>query len=431
MDAEWQPTMGLGPTRLSVFQLAARDRVYILDMLALSETLTEKDWDLLYTEVLAASYIKKLGYGIADDIKLVMETAQSPHAMFDNVVDLSKFAQKLQKDYPTLLKPVNAESMPSKGLSELTRLVLGRPLNKDEQCSDWENRPLREAQLKYAALDAFCLLQIYDELHSAARKKKLDLEDLFEGVQPGAESGQAKRCAVNEDRARPQHPVPGAEFRVVVDTMVQGLGRYLRLCGIDTIVLGNGEHHDQAVKIAQKEGRVVITSGAPYERLKQYLAPGRCFNMDTSLPAQEQLRKYCSSTKLWFVKRNLLTRCVACNVSRYALVAHADMRQLCEFQAIADRQVLGSSTVETLTRNYWAGCSLNLRSGLFSNGTRVQCGGLSFERLGGVETFYVCTSCGKVYWEGSHHIKLKEQMRLANVLSCDAPVVDVPGSSAD
>lgn len=194
MDAEWQPTMGLGPIRLSVVQLAVRDCVYILDMLALAETLTEKDWDLLYTEILAASRIKKLGYGIADDVKLVMETAQSPHAMFDNVVDLSKFAQKLRKDYPTLLKPVNPTAMQYKGLSELTRLVLGMPLNKDEQCSDWENRPLREAQLKYAALDAFCLLQIYDELHCGAREENLDVEVLFEGVRPVTEVHKKAAC---------------------------------------------------------------------------------------------------------------------------------------------------------------------------------------------------------------------------------------------
>lgn len=179
MDAEWMPTMGLGLSRLSVLQLAVRDGVYILDMLELSDKLSEEAWAPLYTEVLAAKSIRKLGYGIADDIKLVAETAVSPLAKFENVVDFAKLVPKLRQDFSVLLlKPENSSDS-RKGLSELTRMVLGLPLNKDEQCSNWENRPLREAQLRYAALDAYCLLQIYDKLHTSAAKKNVDLKDLF------------------------------------------------------------------------------------------------------------------------------------------------------------------------------------------------------------------------------------------------------------
>jgi len=36
-----------------------------------------------------------------------------------------------------------------KGLAELVRLCTGTPLNKDEQWSNWEKRPLRDTQSKY------------------------------------------------------------------------------------------------------------------------------------------------------------------------------------------------------------------------------------------------------------------------------------------
>lgn len=57
---------------------------------------------------------------------------------------------------------------------------------------------------------------------------------------------------------------PG-ELRVVVDTMVQGLGRYLRSCGVDVVILHHTDDHMKAVQIAKEQGRIVLTGGAPYE----------------------------------------------------------------------------------------------------------------------------------------------------------------------
>jgi len=39
----------------------------------------------------------------------------------------------------------------SSGLSELVRLCFGKPLDKSEQISNWENRPLRQSQIIYAS----------------------------------------------------------------------------------------------------------------------------------------------------------------------------------------------------------------------------------------------------------------------------------------
>ena len=45
-----------------------------------------------------------------------------------------------------------------KGLSELVRQCMGRPLNKSEQMSNWERRPLRVEQIQYAGTETFILL---------------------------------------------------------------------------------------------------------------------------------------------------------------------------------------------------------------------------------------------------------------------------------
>eukprot|EP00899_Mesostigma_viride_P008704 jgi/Mesvir1/17835/Mv12925-RA.1 len=53
------------------------------------------------------------------------------------------------------------------GLARVYHAVLGVPLDKTQQASDWGARPLSPAQLRYAATDAWCLLCIYNEVRTA------------------------------------------------------------------------------------------------------------------------------------------------------------------------------------------------------------------------------------------------------------------------
>ena len=50
-----------------------------------------------------------------------------------------------------------------RGLSNLVESVLGRPLDKSMQTSDWQRRPLTRGQVQYAAMDAFCLVAVYQQ----------------------------------------------------------------------------------------------------------------------------------------------------------------------------------------------------------------------------------------------------------------------------
>lgn len=46
------------------------------------------------------------------------------------------------------------EDSAEKGLSLLVQQVLGRPLDKTEQLSNWNKRPLRPSQVRYAGEEA-------------------------------------------------------------------------------------------------------------------------------------------------------------------------------------------------------------------------------------------------------------------------------------
>ena len=51
------------------------------------------------------------------------------------------------------------------GLGYVCEQMLGKAICKAERMSNWENRPLRKAQLHYAALDAYCQVPIIEALN--------------------------------------------------------------------------------------------------------------------------------------------------------------------------------------------------------------------------------------------------------------------------
>lgn len=98
-------------------------------------------------ELLSDPGVIKAGVAVHDDIRFLKGVKKfSP----DGFVDLQSFV----KDY----------GIESSGLKKLAAIVLGFRISKRQQVTDWEAEQLTEAQLIYAATDAWVCHQIYKKL---------------------------------------------------------------------------------------------------------------------------------------------------------------------------------------------------------------------------------------------------------------------------
>lgn len=77
---------------------------------------------------------------------------------------VSGWAVRQLLDVQQLLGPTNPRKFQI-SLSRAVQAVLGKPLDKTQQASDWAMRPLTCEQLVYAANDAHVLTVLYDKLH--------------------------------------------------------------------------------------------------------------------------------------------------------------------------------------------------------------------------------------------------------------------------
>ncbi|OZC07851.1 hypothetical protein X798_05161 [Onchocerca flexuosa] len=101
----------------------------------------------------------------------------------DGMKELATLEQKQEK-----LEVKNVEQNPLlkeiRGLSALCERVLDKPLDKTEQCSVWDRRPLRDLQLRYAALDAYCMLMLYEKCVDWASRLDLSINEICSKQEP-------------------------------------------------------------------------------------------------------------------------------------------------------------------------------------------------------------------------------------------------------
>lgn len=183
IDSEWKPCFGTKKPEVALIQIATKTNVYILDVYTIGNQLQEL-WSELSLMLFENKDILKLGFGITQDMTVIRNTLPALSKVKTHgqgYLDIVTLWKKLVDDYK--YKSVSSQSdcdgtSGKHSLSTIAEICLGKKLNKSDQFSNWEQRPLRESQIIYAALDAYCLLEIYETLDKQCEKYDIPFFDI-------------------------------------------------------------------------------------------------------------------------------------------------------------------------------------------------------------------------------------------------------------
>ena len=126
--------------KMAILQLSGHDRAFIfrLQQLGVPKALAE---------LLSNPGVYKIGAAVRDDIKGLQEYSKfQPHGF----IDLQSVAEEF--------------GIEDKSVRKMAAIILERKVSKSQQLSNWESSKLSDAQLRYAAIDAWVCREMYEAL---------------------------------------------------------------------------------------------------------------------------------------------------------------------------------------------------------------------------------------------------------------------------
>lgn len=142
-DTETKPSFKKGEiNHVALLQLSTEERAFLF-------RLNRQDLSRKIISILSNPSILKAGIAIRDDVKVLQAKKKFAPAGFIELQDEAKN------------RGINCFS-----LKKLSGIVLGIRISKAQQLSNWEAGELTEAQLRYAATDAWISYKIYEHFRN-------------------------------------------------------------------------------------------------------------------------------------------------------------------------------------------------------------------------------------------------------------------------
>lgn len=369
LDCEWPPstrqdggTPSASVCQLAVVDLAREIHVVVIDLLSCSSAVIA---ETVVQRLFEDETVVKVGYGLTQDVKALFRAACGSRWSARVSALPTSLSIDLLKFHCEFVNPRGSQL----GLRDLASILLGVPLRKELQCSAWGERPLSAEQIAYAALDAACLLDLFertaerllgsdppDHPRALAQKMQALLAARYEekrqrrgkpqtpsggggkGKKKKAKGGGTPSAAMEDDWIVRERERVASWFsqeedpRFLCDEMLGGLAKQLRSCGVDAELAERRENYERMmVELAERERRVILTSSF---RLVQRNLFERILLISTR-GKRDQLHRVLEIFRIKIRKDRLFTRCVKCNGS-FALCTEADQSEMKTFSEVPE-----------------------------------------------------------------------------------------------
>uniref|UniRef100_A0AAF5RXC1 3'-5' exonuclease domain-containing protein n=1 Tax=Wuchereria bancrofti TaxID=6293 RepID=A0AAF5RXC1_WUCBA len=481
IDTEWKPLFMCTSERVALFQICVQHCSYLVDVITLENVLTEEQWTRFFKALFSYSTAIKLGFDFLNDLKVLRASFPylQPLEEMKNVICILKLVKSLLASNPAFLDFSHSTNLPLSTetenlldivsdetvhfrLTDLCQKVLGQALDKTEQIGNWAMRPLRREQMKYAAMDGYCLLNLYNKLKIRAERdynmdwtkhcKECDIAQIKSGENKVEKRTKKKGAKfdekefeqmierVNSGLNNSQVKRKPKDLKVIVDSMILGLGKHLRRCGIDTIL---AETRSYLIECAERDpNRYIITCGKAVDELRRHrLLRGthRVLSIPTAqnISIIQQIEFILRQFNIYLSNDDIFSRCMKCNSNSFVVAPSPVLEAMYQANIVASNPFSDEACDVAKYNGKMREADAEIHSGYECNlevsesdhswiVAHCHNGVLDIENclvvaLGcdmPVEVkiekvplqvlekkgrfFYVCGVCGTVYWDGCH-----------------------------
>eukprot|EP00166_Cyanidium_caldarium_P002158 ctg_2168.g345 len=157
LDVEWRPVLDSGrEPHCSLLQVATDTQVFLVDLLSADRDAAFREaLDETLQHVLRSDRLLKLGFGFAADLQRLHRCRPSMSCFWvaAPAMDLDRVQAPESPEEAVSVGYPHKRGRVVGGLAGLAATLLREALDKQDQCSDWQQRPLTDQQVEYAVLD--------------------------------------------------------------------------------------------------------------------------------------------------------------------------------------------------------------------------------------------------------------------------------------